>query len=120
MPRLIHQPRIIPAAGDKPQRIEEYVGRVNSGDEQVSVARMRSPTGWEESGQRPELMEITLVLDGMLRVEHRGGVLEVHSGQAVVTEPGEWLRYSTPARGGAEYVKVCLPACSPERVHRGD
>jgi mannose-6-phosphate isomerase-like protein (cupin superfamily) len=118
MPRLIHQPSVVPAAGDKPKRIEEYVGQVASGDSGVSVARMRSPMGWQEPGQRPEFMEITLVLDGMLRVEHESGVLDVHSGQAVITQPGEWVRYSTPARGGAEYVAVCLPAFSPQTVHR--
>jgi quercetin dioxygenase-like cupin family protein len=118
MPTLIPKPTVIAPAGNKPKRIEEYVGRVNSNDEQVSVARMRSPAGWQEPGQRPEFREITLVLDGLLRVEHGGGVLEVRSGQAVVTEPGEWVRYSTPAPEGAEYVAVCLPAFSPERVHR--
>ncbi|MCG6941986.1 MAG: hypothetical protein LJE69_12140 [Thiohalocapsa sp.] len=120
MPRLIYQPTVVPAAGDKPKRIEEYAGRVASGNEQVSVARMRAPTGWQEPGQRPEFMEITVVLDGMLRVEHEGGVLDVHSSQAVITEPGEWVRYSTPARGGAEYIAICLPAFSPETVHRDD
>jgi quercetin dioxygenase-like cupin family protein len=118
MPTLIPQPTVIAPAGNKPKRIEEYVGRVNSGDEQVSVARMRSPAGWEEPGQRPEFREMTLVLDGTLRVEHEDGVLEVHSGQAVITEPGEWVRYSTPAPQGAEYVAVCLPAFSPDTVHR--
>jgi quercetin dioxygenase-like cupin family protein len=118
MPTLIPQPTVIAPAGNKPKRIEEYVGRVNSGDEQISVARMRSPAGWEEPGQRPEFREITLVLDGVLRVEHENGVLEVHPGQAVTTEPGEWVRYSTPAPQGAEYVAVCLPAFSPDSVHR--
>jgi quercetin dioxygenase-like cupin family protein len=118
MPTLIAQPTVIAPAGNKPKRIEEYVGRVNSGDEQLSVARMRSPAGWQEPGQRPEFREITLVLAGLLQVEHEGGVLEVRAGQAVVTEPGEWVRYSTPAAEGAEYVAVCLPAFSPESVHR--
>jgi quercetin dioxygenase-like cupin family protein len=120
MPKLIHQPAVIPSAGDKPKRIEEYAGRIASGDNQVSVARMRSPTGWQEPGQRPEFTEITVVLDGLLRVEHEAGVLEVHSGQAVITAPGEWVRYSTPAPGGAEYVAVCLPAFAPETVHRDE
>jgi mannose-6-phosphate isomerase-like protein (cupin superfamily) len=118
MPRLIEAPSIIQAAGTKPKRIEEYVGRVNSGHASLSVARMRSPGGWVEPGQRPEFEEITVVLNGMVRVEHEGGSLDVHAGQAVVTAPGEWIRYSTPGADGAEYVAVCLPAFSPESVHR--
>ena len=118
MPRLIATPTVIEAAGNKPKRIEEYTGRANSGHETVSVARMRSPSGWIEPGQRPEFEEITLVLAGMLRVEHEGGSLDVRAGQAVVTAPGEWVRYSTPEPGGAEYVSVCLPAFSPDTVHR--
>jgi mannose-6-phosphate isomerase-like protein (cupin superfamily) len=118
MPRLIDAPSVIQAAGTKPKLIEEYVGRVNSGDSRVSVARMRSPAGWVEPGQRPEFEEITLVLTGMLRVEFEGGALEVRAGQAVVTQPGEWIRYSTPESGGAEYVAVCLPAFAPATVHR--
>lgn len=94
------------------------MGRVNTGDPEVSVARMRSPGGWQEPGQRPAFREVTLVLAGMLRVEHEGGVLEVRAGQAVVTEPGEWIRYGSPEPDGAEYVAVCLPAFSPETVHR--
>ena len=101
-----------------PKRIEEYVGRVRSGHEQVSVARMVSPEGWEEPGQRPGFEEITVVLRGLLRVEHEGGVLEVRAGEALVARPGEWVRYSSPESGGAEYVAVCLPAFSPETVHR--
>jgi ethanolamine utilization protein EutQ (cupin superfamily) len=93
---------------------------VNSGHESVSVARMRSPEGWVESGQRPEFEEITVVLAGMLRVEHEGGTVDVRAGQAIVTAPGEWVRYSTPETGGAEYVAVCLPAFSPGTVHRDD
>lgn len=116
MPRLIEQPTIIESAGNKPKRIEEYAGRVNSGHGAVSIARMRSPAGWEEPGQRPEFEEITIVLSGTLRVQYEGGVLDVHASQAVVTSPGEWVRYSTPA--GAEYVAVCLPAFSPDTVHR--
>jgi quercetin dioxygenase-like cupin family protein len=118
VPTLIPAPTIIQAAGNKPKRIEEYAGRVNSGDADVSVARMLSPEGWQEPGQRPEFQEITLVLRGTLRVEHEGGVLDVHAGQAVVSRPGEWVRYGTPAPGGAEYVAICLPAFSPATVHR--
>ena len=116
MPRLIDQPTIIESAGNKPKRIEEYAGHVNSGHAAVSIARMRSPAGWEEPGQRPEFEEITVVLSGTLRVQHDGGVLDVRAGQAVVAYPGEWVRYSTPE--GAEYVAVCLPAFSPQTVHR--
>ena len=120
MPRLIAAPTVVAAAGTKPKRIEEFAGRVNSGQADVSVARMTSPSGWQEPGQRPEFEEITVVLRGMVRVEHTGGVLEVHAGQAVVTAPGEWIRYSTPGSDGAEYVAVCLPAFSPDTVHRDD
>ena len=118
MPRLIESPAVVQAAGTRPKRIEEYVGRVNSGHSGVSVARMVSPAGWQEPGQRPEFEEITVVLRGLLRVEHAGGVLDVRAGQAVVTAPGEWIRYSTPELDGAEYVAVCLPAFAPETVHR--
>ena len=118
MPKIIAAPSIVAAAGTKPKRIEEFVGRVNSGDANVSIARMTSPGGWTEPGQRPEFEEITLVLRGVLRVEHQGGTFDVRAGQAVVTAPGEWIRYSTPELGGAEYVAVCLPAFSPDSVHR--
>jgi mannose-6-phosphate isomerase-like protein (cupin superfamily) len=118
MPRLIAAPAIVEAAGTKPKRIEEFTGRVNSGHAGVSVARMKSPSGWQEPGQRPEFEEITVVLSGMVRVEHDGGSLEVRAGQAVITAPGEWVRYSTPDPGGAEYISVCLPAFSPSTVHR--
>lgn len=118
MPQLIEAPTIVEAAGNKPKRIEEYAGRVNSGHESVSVARMKSPSGWQEPGQRPEFEELTVVLSGMLRVEHEGGCLDVRAGQAVVAKPGEWVRYSTPEADGAEYVAVCLPAFSPDTVHR--
>ena len=118
MPTLIDQPTVIAAAGNKPKTIEEYAGRVNSGHTGVSVARMASPEGWLEPGQRPEFEEITLVLRGLLRVDHEGGSLDVRAGQAVVTRPGEWVRYSSPEPGGAEYVAVCLPAFSPDAVHR--
>ena len=120
MPKLISRPNVIPAAGNKPKRIEEYVGRVNSGHATVSVARMVSPSGWQEPGQRPEFEEITVVLRGVLRVEHAEGVLDVSAGQAVVTAPGEWVRYSSPAPEGAEYIAVCLPAFSPATVHRDE
>lgn len=118
MPRLIDAPTIITAAGNKPKRIEEYAGRTNSGHATVSVARMVSPSGWLEPGQRPEFEEITVVLRGLLRVESEGGTIDVRAGQAVVTSPGEWVRYSTPEADGAEYVAVCLPAFSPGTVHR--
>ena len=118
MPILIQAPTVVPAVGTPPKRIEEYAGRVNSGHSSVSVARMVSPAGWHEPGQRPEFEEITVVLKGLLRVEHKDGALEVRAGQAVVTAPGEWVRYSTPEPGGAEYVAICLPAFSPDTVHR--
>jgi mannose-6-phosphate isomerase-like protein (cupin superfamily) len=118
MPRLIDRPTIIKAVGNKPKQIEEYAGRVNSGHAGVSVARMLSPEGWVEPGQRPEFEEITLVLRGLLRVEHERGALDVRAGQAVVTHPGEWVRYSSPEPGGAEYVAVCMPAFTPQSVHR--
>ena len=118
MPIPIPAPTVITAAGNKPKRIEEYVGRVNSGHAAVSVARMVSPGGWEEPGQRPAFEEVTVVLRGRVRVESESGVLDVQAGQAVVTRPGEWVRYSTPDPDGAEYVAVCLPAFSPETVHR--
>src|ERR1700712_5429429 len=120
MPRLIEQPTVIAAAGNKPKRIEEYAGRVNSGHESVSVARMVSPEGWLEPGQRPEFEEITVVLKGMVRVEHEGGVLDVQAGQAIGPARGGWGRYSTPGAAGAEYVAVCLPAFSPATVHRDE
>jgi len=118
MPKLIAAPTVIAAAGTKPKRIEEFVGRVNSRDNRVSVARMTSPTGWEEPGQRPEFEEITVVLRGMVRVHFEGGVMDVRAGQAVITSPGEWIRYSTPDADGAEYVAICIPAFSPDTVHR--
>jgi len=118
MPHLIPSPSVVQAAGTKPKRIEEFAGRVNSAHSAVSVARMVSPSGWQEPGQRPEFEEITVVLRGMIRVEYDGGVLDVRAGQAVVTAPGEWVRYSTPEADGAEYIAVCLPAFSPNTVHR--
>ena len=118
MPTLIPAPTIIHAAGNKPKRIEEYAGRVNTGQTEVSVARMVSPEGWAEPGQRPDFQEITLVLRGTLRVEHEGGSMDVAAGQAIVTRPGEWVRYASPVAGGAESVAVCLPAFSPDTGHR--
>lgn len=117
-PTLIERPTLIQAAGTKPKTIEEYAGLVNSGHASVSVARMVSPEGWIEPGQQPEFEEITVVLRGMLRVEYRGGTLDVRAGQAVVSHPREWIRYSSPDPGGAEYVAICLPAFSPNTVHR--
>ena len=120
MPKLIPQPSEIQCVGTRPKVIQEFAGRVNSGHAGVSVARMVSPEGWEEPGQRPEFDEIQVVLKGRLRVEHEVGSLDVGAGQAVVTSPGEWVRYSTPHAGGAEYVAVCLPAFSPATVHRDE
>ena len=118
MPTLIDKPALVEAAGTPPKRIEEYAGRVNSGHQHVSVARMVSPTGWKEPGQRPVFEEVTVVLRGVLHVEHETGSFDVQAGQAVVARPGEWVRYSTPQSGGAEYIAVCLPAFSPDTVHR--
>lgn len=120
MPTLIEAPARIESAGNKPKVIEEYVGRVNSRHEAVSVARMRSPGGWVEPGQTPAFDEFTVVLAGTLRVEYKGGHLDVRAGQAVVAHAGEWVRYSTPGDAGAEYVAVCLPAFSPHTVHRDE
>ena len=120
MPWLIEKPTVIDCVGTKPKQIQEFAGRVNSGHASVSVARMVSPTGWTEPGQRPEFEEITVVLKGSLRVEYEGGALDVKAGQGVVTSPGEWVRYSTPGPEGAEYVAVCLPAFSPTTVHRDE
>ncbi len=118
MPTLIPTPTRIEAAGNKPKLIDEYVGRVNSRDERVSIAHMRSPAGWQEPGQTPAFDEFTVVLRGMLRVESRDSVTEVRAGQAVIAHAGEWVRYSTPDADGAEYIAVCLPAFSPQTVHR--
>ncbi len=120
MPTLIPKPTRIEAAGNKPKLIDEYIGRVNSGNSEASIAHMRSPAGWVEPGQTPEFTEFTIVLKGMLRVTHRNGVLDVQAGQAVVTQPGEWIQYSTPEPEGAEYIAVCLPAFSPSTVHRDE
>jgi ethanolamine utilization protein EutQ (cupin superfamily) len=120
MPELIDTPSRVEAAGTKPKLIDEFVGRVNTEEARVSIARMQSPEGWVEPGQRPEFDEWTLVLDGTLSVEHEGGALDVRAGQAILVCGGEWVRYSTPYAGGAEYVAVCLPAFSPDTVHRDD
>jgi quercetin dioxygenase-like cupin family protein len=118
VPTHISKPTVIEAAGNLPKRIEEFAGRVNSGHASVSVARMVSPAGWQEPGQRPDFEEITVVLHGALRVEYEGGALMVRAGEAIVAHPGEWVRYSTPEPGGAEYVAVCVPAFSIETVRR--
>jgi mannose-6-phosphate isomerase-like protein (cupin superfamily) len=118
MPELIEAPSRVEAAGTKPKLIDEYVGRVNTGEAQLSIARMVSPEGWIEPGQRPDFDEYTLVLEGSLRIEHEGGELAVGPGQVVLVRAGEWVRYSTPLAGGAHYVAVCLPAFSPDTVHR--
>lgn len=116
--RHVAAPTAIEAAGNKPKLIEEFVGRVTTATPEVSIARMTSPEGWVEPGQTPEFDEYTVVLKGMLRVETEGGAVEVREGQAVVTPKGEWVRYSTPEPGGAEYIAVCRPAFAPETVHR--
>ncbi len=118
MPIHIASPTIIAAAGNKPKRIEEFIGRVNSGTAAVSIARMTSPSGWTEPAQTPEFDEYTVVLRGSLRVTHKDGVLDVEAGQAVIAPAGEWVQYSTPGPEGAEYLAVCLPAFSPDAVHR--
>lgn len=118
MPRVIRDPTRIHAHGEPPKVIEEYLGRVNSGTTELSVARMISPPGWSEPGQTPEFAEYTVVLRGVLHVESRGNSHDVTAGQAIIVEPGEWVRYSTPGAEGAEYIAVCLPAFSPDTVHR--
>lgn len=120
MPTAIHEPTRIQAAGNKPKLIDEFIGRINSKDSQVSVAHMRSPEGWEEPGQTPEFDEYTIVLKGMIRVTHKDGSIDVRTGQAVIAHKGEWIRYSTPEAGGAEYIAVCVPAFSMETVHRDE
>lgn len=120
MPRIVPQPSIIEAAGHPPKKIEEFIGRVNSGDEALSIARMTSPGGWVEPGQTPEFDEYTVVLRGCLKVESKIGEFEVKAGQAIITRAGEWVRYSTPGEEGAEYIAVCLPAFSPLTVQRDE
>lgn len=118
MPRFVSAPTVIQAAGNKPKRIEEFIGRVNSGTPAVSIARMQSPAGWVEPGQTPEFDEYTVVLRGLLRVTSKTGSLDIEAGQGVVVASGEWVQYSTPGPEGAEYLAVCLPAFSPGTVHR--
>ena len=118
MPQLIEKPTRIIAAGNKPKLIDEYVGRVNTGEARASIAHMRSPGGWVEPGQKPEFDEYTVVLRGALHIDFEGGSLDVAAGQAVLTKAGEWVRYSTPGDDGAEYIAICLPAFSPSSVHR--
>jgi len=118
MPTLIPAPKIIQAVGNKPKVIEEFIGRVNSQTAAVSIARMTSPSGWIEPGQTPDFEEYTVVLRGLVRVTTKTGSMDVLAGQAIITHRGEWVQYSTPGPEGAEYVAVCLPAFSPESVHR--
>src|SRR6185503_17089900 len=118
MPFLIEKPSVIAAAGNKPKIIQEFIGRVNSKTSALSVAKMQSPSGWVEPGQTPEFDEYTVVLKGSLQVTSKSGVIEVKAGQAVITHAGEWVQYGTPGPEGAEYIAVCLPAFSPDTVHR--
>ena len=118
MPEVINQPSIIEAAGNKPKIIEEYFGRVNSKSQAVSIARMQSPAGWVEPGQTPGFDEYTIVLKGTLRVTYKNGFIDIHSHQAVLIPKGEWVQYSSPEESGAEYISVCIPAFSPDTVHR--
>jgi ethanolamine utilization protein EutQ len=120
MPTLISQPSIIKAAGNKPKIIEEFIGRVTTKTEALSVARMQSPSGWIEPGQTPAFDEYTVVLKGMLRVTTKSGTIDVREGQAVIGHAGEWVQYGTPGPDGAEYIAVCLPAFSPSTVHRDE
>ena len=120
MPTLIAEATTIEAAGNKPKIIREFVGRVNSDDAGISVAHMTSPDGWAEPGQAPEFDEYTLVLNGALRVEHEGGSIDVQAGQAIIAHRGEWVQYSTPGADGAEYIAICLPAFSPDKVNRDE
>ena len=120
MPQLVTTPSVIEAAGNKPKIIEEFIGRINSGTTELSIARMSSPQGWTEPGQKPEFDEYTLVLDGMLRIQFKDGQIDVQAGQAVIVSAGEWIQYGSPNPGGATYVAVCLPAFSPQTVHRDE
>lgn len=118
MSKLVKSGKIVEAAGNKPKKIVEYIGRLNTGNKDISIARMNSPEGWIEPGQSPEFDEYTLVLKGMVRVETETGVFDVKEGQAFIANKGEWVRYSTPEKDGAEYIAVCIPAFSPETVNR--
>jgi len=120
MPELIAEPSRVAAAGEPPKLIDEYVGRVSTGQAGLSIAHMRSPSGWAEPGQRPEFDEFTVVLRGALVVESADGQMTVQAGQAVHARPGEWVRYSSPGADGAEYIAVCVPAFTPDTVHRDD
>jgi len=120
MPIKIDRPTIIESAGNKPKEIKEYIGRVNSNTDEVSVARMKSPAGWIEPGQTPEFNEYTIVLKGMLRVTTNDEIIDINEGEAIITRAGEWVQYSTPAPEGAEYIAVCCPGFSPDAVHRDD
>lgn len=120
MPTFIKSPSIIKAVGNKPKIIEEFIGRVNSDTEGVSIARMKSPSGWIEPGQTPEFDEYTIVLKGMLRAETKNDSFDIKEGEAIIVNKGEWIKYSSPAIEGAEYIAVCLPAFSPEKVHRDE
>lgn len=116
----IDKPTIIQAAGNKPKRIEEFIGRVNSETDDLSIARMKSPPGWIEPGQKPEFNEYTIVLNGMLRVTTKDSIIDINEGESVIVHSGEWVQYSTPGSEGAEYIAVCSPAFSPEIVHRDE
>jgi len=118
MVKKIAGPRIVKAAGNKPKQIEEYIGRANSDNKEISIARMISPRGWVEPGQKPEFDEYTVVLKGTLRIKLIDREIEVKAGEAIIVEKNEWIQYSTPYEGGAEYMAVCLPAFSPDAVHR--
>ena len=118
MPTMIKSPSIIKAAGNKPKIIEEFIGRVNSKTKELSIARMKSPEGWVEPGQKPNFDEFTIVLKGSLKVETKNDSFEVKAGEAIITHKGEWIKYSTPLPEGAEYIAVCVPAFSPETVNR--
>jgi len=120
MPTIIKNPTKIEAAGNKPKIIEEFIGRVNSSTEQISVAKMKSPPGWVEPGQTPEFDEYTIVLKGMLRIETKEKTYDIKAGEAIITHKGEWIRYSSPESGGAEYIAICYPAFSPDTVHRDE
>ncbi|QDT19652.1 cupin domain-containing protein [Gimesia chilikensis] len=120
MPQFIERPVVVEAAGNKPKQIEEFVGRVNTGDDAISIARMVSPGGWVEPAQTPDFREMTVVMKGTLQVETHEGMFEVQAGQGIILEPGEWVRYSTPGAEGAEYIAVCTPAFSPDTVHRDE